>query len=915
MYSRKFEILMKFFIILIIILIIKADSKTVDNKDLTNSISNTDFILVITLDGTLYAIGKYSGEIKWSFKEKSLLSNNPSKSFQDNPYFLIDPRYGHLYMNLNQRDRIKKFPYTIAELVNTSPSKTLDGLLFTGDKNDEWLTIDYRNGLNLDTLTSKEYTSKIPTSDEKILYLGRTKYTISMFDMNTRKKLFNLSYFDYSTHSNNNILNMNSILRESHSDNSNYYQFYHFTSSSDGSVVTLDKNNGDFVWTQKLDSPVISIYRFKNENLQKVDFNIFGNEELKNIDFLYRNINSLNKNDENLKIIETNQFENSMVEKFYIGLHKNNFYALPTKVFDFEQEKRSNDLEEKWSRNSVLLGHHNLPEKLNLPSNYIQTNSKFILVSENNDDINLLIDSFNDGSSLCLTEDLNKFSSINNSIYYYILHYDLFNGELSQFYFLFLFSAIIVIIFLVSKLIKKPTKISDKSIDRKKSKSSSMTKSKESKLNGSVQIITQISSKEKKDSIQIGKIEYDPKEIIGHGCGGTIIYKGKYENRPVAVKRLLSQCFNLAEKEVDMLRDADQHKNVIRYFCTENDSQFKYIAIELCQMTLHDYVHNKNDLICQGKYSINTLNILEQATKGLNHLHMLGIVHRDIKPQNILLTYPDQKGFVSALISDFGLCKRLKLGNNSFTKKSSIIGTDGWTARELLSRNDSIQEQLKKVNKSVDIFSLGCVYYYALSGGYHPFGDSFLRQANIINNEFRLEKLSYSSNCELYMQKFLVEEMISNKPDQRPTTNQLLTHPIFWTKAKMLQFLQDVSDRLEKVDQHDSLSVNLEKNANVVLKNNWKTYICSHLQADLKKFRAYNGVNVRDLLRAIRNKKHHYRELPDEVKNSLGSLPNEFIDYFTTRFPKLLLHVYNVMKPCQNESMLNVYYQVKENLV
>lgn len=909
MYNRKFALLFICFIIQILLTIKGASSA---NQHLKKSISKTDFILVITLDGYLYAIGKYSGEIKWSFQEQSLISNNPSKTFNDNGCFFIDPRFGYLYIHSDKRDEIKTFPYTIAELVNTSPSKTVDGLLFAGDKSDEWVAIDYENGLNLGTLTSETYASRISDSDEKILYIGRTKYTVTIFDMNSRTKIFNISYFDYSD---------DSIFKENNDENMNYYQFYHFTSSSDGSIVTLDKNNGDFVWHLNLDSPVISIYRFHNEIFQKVDFNIFGSEELKNYDILYQNI--LNKNKDNVKIIEKNTNDESIIEKFYIGLHKNSLYALPTRVFDSKIEYGSDDLDDS-DISHAILGHHSLPEKMVLPNNYIQSNSKLILISENNDDLNAFIDSLNEDDFLCRHKNLNHFDYLNTvNMLNYIFQYSSFIDESIHFYFL-IFSSffLIVILLLVSKSLKKlHNKVFHISLKKnsRSSKDSFGNKIKESNTNHSVEIITQNSNKVK--TVEIGKIKYDPTEIIGNGCCGTIIYKGKYEKRPVAIKRLLSECFTLAEKEVDLLRYADHHENVIRYFCTESDSQFKYIAIELCQMTLHDYVQNKNDLICEGKYSLSTLNILEQATKGLNHLHMLGIVHRDLKPQNILLTYPDQRGKVFAQISDFGLCKRLKSGNNSFTKKSSMIGTEGWTARELLSSNyrelheDSVEEKLKKVTKSVDIFSLGCVFYYALSGGYHPFGEQFLRQANIINNEFKLEKLVYSWNYEIYTQQLLIEEMISIKPDQRPTTSQILAHPIFWSKAKILQFLLDVCDRFENVYHDDILLKNLEKNSHIVIKNNWKTHICPYLQADLKKFRTYNGVFVNDLLRAIRNKKHHYRDSPEEVMMVFGSMPDGFVDYFITRFPKLLLHVYNTMKPCQNEPTLNVYYHTKEDLV
>ena len=55
------------------------------------------------------------------------------------------------------------------------------------------------------------------------------------------------------------------------------------------------------------------------------------------------------------------------------------------------------------------------------------------------------------------------------------------------------------------------------------------------------------------------------------------------------------------------------------------------------------------------------MTILRQATQGVQHLHNLDIVHRDIKPHNVLISMPGKKGEVRAMISDFGLCKKLKV--------------------------------------------------------------------------------------------------------------------------------------------------------------------------------------------------------------------------------------------------------------
>jgi serine/threonine-protein kinase/endoribonuclease IRE1 len=55
-------------------------------------------------------------------------------------------------------------------------------------------------------------------------------------------------------------------------------------------------------------------------------------------------------------------------------------------------------------------------------------------------------------------------------------------------------------------------------------------------------------------------------EILGFGSHGTVVYKGGFEGRPVAVKRLLLDFYDVAETEVNLLRDSDPHPNVCRQF-------------------------------------------------------------------------------------------------------------------------------------------------------------------------------------------------------------------------------------------------------------------------------------------------------------------------------------------------------------
>ena len=98
------------------------------------------------------------------------------------------------------------------------------------------------------------------------------------------------------------------------------------------------------------------------------------------------------------------------------------------------------------------------------------------------------------------------------------------------------------------------------------------------------------------------------------------IFRGSFDGRSVAVKRLLPDCFTFADREVALLRESDAHANVVRYFCTEQDRMFRYIALELAEATLQDYVAGKYD-----KQKISAKSILRQATSGLAHLHLLDI--------------------------------------------------------------------------------------------------------------------------------------------------------------------------------------------------------------------------------------------------------------------------------------------------
>ncbi|KAF9011861.1 hypothetical protein BDQ17DRAFT_1405458 [Cyathus striatus] len=435
--------------------------------------------------------------------------------------------------------------------------------------------------------------------------------------------------------------------------------------------------------------------------------------------------------------------------------------------------------------------------------------------------------------------------------------------------------------------------------------------------------------------------------ILGYGSHGTVVYKGSLQGRSVAVKRLLRDFVTLASREVSILQESDDHPNVIRYYYQESHSNFLFIALELCPCSLADIIEMPDrDEWRDIAISFDPKKALKQITSGLRHLHALKLVHRDIKPQNILVGGDPRKGGYRMLISDFGLCKKLDVDQTSFlpTAHGAMgAGTVGWRAPEILRgevKLDDINDDTSlssrgsvatvngstpttatpngkptRLTKSVDIFALGCLFYYTLTSGSHPFGDRFEREVNILKNAKNLDMLETFGEDGTEAVD-LINAMLDPEASERPDTTTCLLHPYFWDAGRRLNFLQEASDRFENMcrDPKDARLLVLETNALGIVGNDWQSRLDKVFIENLGKFRKYDGKSVQDLLRALRNKKHHYQDLPDNAKRNLGSLPDGFLSYFTKRYPRLFLHVHSVINDTElkSESMFRTYYELPD---
>ncbi len=167
---------------------------------------------------------------------------------------------------------------------------------------------------------------------------------------------------------------------------------------------------------------------------------------------------------------------------------------------------------------------------------------------------------------------------------------------------------------------------------------------------------------------------------------------------------------------------------------------YRYFYLELCLATIGDY--------CKGKYAgpmPPEANSLHQMASGLAYIHSIGLVHRDIKEDNVLI-YKSAEDRIWLKISDFGLCK-LTSASGSYSMRSGVKGNQKFFSPELLQLADQQARSFDSVvhqrsNVSSDVFALGCLFHSYLTKGKHPFSDSrgsFFIPINILEGKFHLD--------------------------------------------------------------------------------------------------------------------------------------------------------------------------------
>jgi serine/threonine protein kinase/tetratricopeptide (TPR) repeat protein len=207
-------------------------------------------------------------------------------------------------------------------------------------------------------------------------------------------------------------------------------------------------------------------------------------------------------------------------------------------------------------------------------------------------------------------------------------------------------------------------------------------------------------------TLQIGTVlanRYEIVQILGEGGMGAV-YKARDREleRDVALKVIRPELANNAEillrfkQEIVLARQVTD-RNVIRIFDLGESGKIKFITMEYVEGESLLQILKQRGKVDPGEAA----EIIEQVASGLAAAHREGVIHRDLKPGNIMR---DKQGRV--VVMDFGLARTL--GSDGMTRTGAMLGTIEYMSPE--------QAQGKELKPGSDIFAVGLILYELLSG-------------------------------------------------------------------------------------------------------------------------------------------------------------------------------------------------------
>lgn len=197
----------------------------------------------------------------------------------------------------------------------------------------------------------------------------------------------------------------------------------------------------------------------------------------------------------------------------------------------------------------------------------------------------------------------------------------------------------------------------------------------------------------------------------GGGMGSVYLAQHPRLPRQDALKLLSGAHATNKEFRARFEREADitsslRHPNIVSVYDRGAEGDQLWISMQYVEGT------DVAELVRQGPSVLTiprVITIISDAAKALDYAHRQGLLHRDVKPANILVTASvDEQSGETALLTDFGIARAVSSATEGLTQAGFMIGTTAYAAPEMLSG--------RTLDARVDVYALGCALYEMLTG-------------------------------------------------------------------------------------------------------------------------------------------------------------------------------------------------------
>lgn len=266
----------------------------------------------------------------------------------------------------------------------------------------------------------------------------------------------------------------------------------------------------------------------------------------------------------------------------------------------------------------------------------------------------------------------------------------------------------------------------------------------------------------------VGKFEFSRKDLIGHGAF-AVVFKGRHKHKrnwEVAIKCIskknLAKSQALLGKEIKILKEL-KHDNIVRLLDYQEIGGCVYLVMEYCNGgDLAEYLHSK------GTLSEDTIRIfLQQIVQAMKVIQSRGILHRDLKPQNILLCRGEGRraspGSTCIKIADFGFARHLQTN----TMAATLCGSPMYMAPEVI--------MSQNYDAKADLWSIGTIVYQCLTGK-APFYASTPQELRLFYESNRTLLPSIPKETSSHLRHLLLG-LLQRNPKDRMTFDEFFHHP------------------------------------------------------------------------------------------------------------------------------------------